>query len=802
MSNYTFRPAAPEVAVAKLQLRITKLVVRLVRLVSAALIIGGAAGIIIRTAHAAIAIGLGLIGLSLGDWLDRGVRQRQPTPFANLTRLELLLPPVVVAGYRDGITATDFWQLLMNDWQVRFMCLRFGIAPKDVEIILAGQSISIDTLVKRAAELAGSAGKTTLSGDTLAVALITSAPAGQTLMTALNLDGAELAESIGWSGRLQARIEAKRPIYGGIARDWAAGYTPTLSGYGQNLSKQIEASGGSFSLRERTDQLDNLIGVLGSSTGSVVVVGETGIGKTALLYGLAERLLRGEGASSLAHHQVVSLSAATLLSRVQGAGDIERIVLTILGEAVQASNIVIALDEAQLFFGQGVGAVNLSQLLLPVLSARRLKLILTLSPGEWQRLRSTNVALSGLLTPIVLSETSSIETRRVAADRVLGMERDGAIVTWQAIRQADVMSARYDTDEANPGRTLKLLESSLNFADGEFITSASVDRAIESQYGVKAGPAGATEAAELLGLEDKIHQRMINQTRAVSVVAAALRRSRAGVASPKRPIGSFLFLGPTGVGKTELARSLAAVYYGSETSMIRLDMSEYQQPTDAARLLASGADNTQGLLPRIKQQPFSVVLFDEIEKANPAILNLLLQLLDEGNLTDAQNRSNSFKDAIIIATSNAGADDIRQRIQAGQQLESFEQEFTDKLISSGSFKPELLNRFDEIVLFRPLSPAELAQVVGLMIAEVNQTLTPQKVTVELTPAATEQLVARGYDPRLGARPMRRMVQRTVEDAVAGKILRGTAPAGSTIHLDVADLNLPAAPPVAPPPPAS
>jgi ATP-dependent Clp protease ATP-binding subunit ClpC len=218
-------------------------------------------------------------------------------------------------------------------------------------------------------------------------------------------------------------------------------------------------------------------------------------------------------------------------------------------------------------------------------------------------------------------------------------------------------------------------------------------------------------------------------------------------------------------------------------------MSEYQQPADVTRLLASAAENPESLLAKVRQQPFSVVLFDEIEKAHPNILNLFLQLLDEGQLTDAENKPASFKDAIVIATSNAGADKIRQHIEAGEELESFEQQLTDELISSGQFKPELLNRFDEIVLFRPLNESELAQVVRLLISEVNRTLEPQKIQISLTEPAIAELVRAGYDPRLGARPMRRMVQRRVEDAVAGQILRGVAKPGDTITLDLADVGV-------------
>jgi ATP-dependent Clp protease ATP-binding subunit ClpA len=222
--------------------------------------------------------------------------------------------------------------------------------------------------------------------------------------------------------------------------------------------------------------------------------------------------------------------------------------------------------------------------------------------------------------------------------------------------------------------------------------------------------------------------------------------------------------------------------------MIRLDMSEYQQPEDVQRLLSAGANESKSLILAVREQPFSVVLLDEIEKAHPNILNLLLQLLDEGQLTDTGGRTASFKDCIIIATSNAGADTIRQHIERGEQLEAFENQFTDQLINSGQFKPELLNRFDEIVLFRPLKPEELVQVVNLMMTEINKTLAAQNISVELTPAATTQIVQAGYDPRLGARPMRRMLQRTVEDSIADKILRNEANPGDHVVLDVPDLT--------------
>jgi ATP-dependent Clp protease ATP-binding subunit ClpA len=254
---------------------------------------------------------------------------------------------------------------------------------------------------------------------------------------------------------------------------------------------------------------------------------------------------------------------------------------------------------------------------------------------------------------------------------------------------------------------------------------------------------------------------MINQKRAVNVVASALRRGRAGVSNPKRPTGSFLFLGPTGVGKTELARSLAATYFGNEHQLIRLDMSEYQRPEDISRLLASSSAREVNLLTSIRQQPFAVVLFDEFEKAHPTILNLFLQLLDEGQLTDDTGRPASFRNTIVIATSNAGSAAISKRIQTTGSLDGFERTLIDQLISDELFKTELINRFDEVVLFRPLS--------------------------ELTDDALEVIVKAGYDPEFGARSMRRIIQKTVENVVAVKILSGQVAAGGLITLTGQDL---------------
>jgi ATP-dependent Clp protease ATP-binding subunit ClpC len=371
-------------------------------------------------------------------------------------------------------------------------------------------------------------------------------------------------------------------------------------------------------------------------------------------------------------------------------------------------------------------------------------------------------------------------------DQTLVIEnRHKVLLTYQALREAYHLADHYISEEAFPGKALKVLEDAAVAAGANnIVTPQIVQKTMEQAKGIKIQTATAEEGEKLLNLEDEIHAQMINQERAVRAVSNALRRARAGVRNKDRPIGTFLFLGPTGVGKTQLAKALASVYFGGKDQIVRMDMNEYVQSSDVNKMLdASGV-----LMSGIRQQPFSVVLLDEIEKAHPDVVNAFLQLLDEGRMSDTEGRVVSFRDAIIIATSNAGADRIREYVTTGQQVVDFEERFLDELVEMNLFRPEFLNRFDEMVIFRPLNESELLQVVTLMIAEVNKTLAQQKISVALDEEAKMWLVKRGNDPRLGARPMRRMVQRYVEDIVANRVLSANASPGSVINIAIADFE--------------
>jgi ATP-dependent Clp protease ATP-binding subunit ClpC len=697
----------------------------------------------------------------------------------------------VLARLKPGLQAQpqSVWAALSDHWQAQFLAHHILLDTDTVSQQLSTDPAELGQALQLAAQLADQNNSPVIElGFVVAGLMLASAPIKQVLVR-LKIQPGDIEAVANWLGRNLAASRLPKRDFGGIGRDWAFGFTPLLDRFGSNISLGIAKRGAHFGWLTKSEGVLAIEAAFDNNASAVALIGPDGIGKTNSVYALAQRLIEGQTARSLAYHQVVALNATDITSNAQQEGDLEHIMLSLANEAAHAGHIILFFDDAQMFFSDQPGSFDATQILLSMTQARSVPMILAMSPDDYQRLRARNQSLASLLTPVVLKELPEAGVMHVLEDTAASLEnRHHVLIVYEALREAYRLSGRYEQDEAYPGKATKLLEQAVTHSDNSVVSAVSVQKAVEQARGVKVGAAAPAEADALLHLEDDIHKRMINQTHAVSIVASALRRARAGVSSPRRPIGSFLFLGPTGVGKTELAKSIAATYFGAESNMVRLDMSEYQQPEDVSRLLSDGRSETKSLIMAVREQPFSVVLLDEIEKAHPNILNLLLQLLDEGQLTDTSGKTVSFKDCIIISTSNAGAQTIRDRVQKGEALDSFQSEFNDELINSGQFKPELLNRFDEIVLFRPLNEAELAQVVGLMMLEINQTLSNQNISVQLTAAAVEKIVAAGYDPRLGARPMRRTLQRAVENTVAQKILRGEAKPGDSVRLDAADLE--------------
>lgn len=674
----------------------------------------------------------------------------------------------------------------------QFLSARFGISGKFLQDLVSDDQKDMQALWQEAWNIRQQTNSKNMSATILVTALVKCSTSGEKLLSHLQLDINDLISGIEWYNHLRLMIDRiKEPkMTGGIARDWSFGWTPLLGRFGQNISQSLSDFDMSIhQLASHTETLDKMMEIFDKEgRQNVALVGPSGVGKTQIVHTFASKLLDASEnePAKIRFNQVFILDASSLIAAAPGRGELEKIIPSILGEAARAKNIIICLDNAELFFQEGVGSVDITNVLLPIIKSGGIRIILTMDEQKYLQINKRDPQVANSLNRITVSAATRDETISVMQDRAVLFEFQNHVTyMYQALDEAYRLSDRYVHDLAMPGKALQLLEAAALYNENGLVTAKSVQEAIEKTLGVKVSVASVEdERARLLNLEDLIHKRMINQKRAVTVVSDALRRARTGVRNQNRPIGTFLLLGPTGVGKTELSKALGEAYFGGEDRLIRLDMNEYSGAGDAGRLIEDGVDNPNSLTAQAMKQPFSVVLFDEIEKAHQNVLSTLLQLLDEGILRDAKNREVSFRDAIIIATSNAGADRIREYIERGYDLEQFEDKLTDELISSNQFKPEFLNRFDEIVMFRPLTKDELLQVIDLILAGVNKTLEPQKISVEVSLDAKKYLVEAGYDPRLGARPMRRVVQRAVENTVAKQMLSGNVEAGSKMQISL------------------
>ena len=706
-----------------------------------------------------------------------------------------LLEPGVLGRLKGTTSPQQLAEVVMHTNGGLFFAVRLGVGPNFLRELSSENPADLPAVWQAAIQLQSDLGVSHISSAVLTAALIKAMPAHDHLLAQLQLTEADVHAGVRWYHHLQDLVVTARhqKLGGGIGRDLSFGFTPTLERFAVNVSNQVGGGTLARQLEGHRQLLDQVVQQLAKGgKQNAVLVGQNGVGKTTLVYSLAERLLRDDSGvpPDLRYRQVMMLDPASLISHARRPGELEALLNRLLIEAHSAKNVILFLDNAELFFSNGTGAVDLRNILLPVLEGGALRMVLSMDEQQWLKLSRATPSLAQQLNRITVPPLGEAETLLVCEDQLLAYEYSNKVTyMYQALKTAYRLGQRYVADQAMPGQALSVLQAAAQHAQNGLVTTASVEQAVEQTAGVKVSTARQSDERDtLLKLEDLLHERMINQVHAVAVVANALRRARSGVRNQNRPIGSFLFLGPTGVGKTELAKALAAVYFGGEDHMVRLDLNEFGQATDVARLIADAADDPRSLTAQIAKQPFSVVLLDEIEKAHPNVLNTLLQLLDEGILRDTTNREVSFRDAIIIATSNAGADRIRQYIAAGYKLEQFEEKFTDELIDSGQFKPEFLNRFDEITVFRPLTEDELLQVVDLMLAGINKTLAQQQMSVQVAPDAKRLLVKTGYDPRLGARPLRRVVQRTVENIMAKRVLAGEVHAGQTVEITGEDVQ--------------
>ena len=678
----------------------------------------------------------------------------------------------------------------------QFFLVRFSISPNMVVSMAESLgNVTLEQVFEEADNLRKKYLRSEITGAMIMVAIILLHPSKEGILANVHITTDDLIAGFDWYYNIDKLIEeANKPKKtGGLARDWAFGYIPTLSMFGTNISDVGHQMMISTDFPSRSEIVDKMIDILSSNgTQNVALIGGHGSGKTAIVQSFADRLLDGNNKvpQNLKYHQVYVLDASRLISAASSRSNLETLIRRILIEANRAKNIILCLDNAQVFFEESAGTIDISNSIEQILETGAVRLILTMDEQKFLKISQNKPSLTNSLNRIKVAPTNFDDTMRILEDDIISIEYKRNITyTYQALKRSYDLASRYIYDIVMPGQASKLLKEAANYAVNQVVSEESIIKTVESTMNVKVGNASSVEEKEkLLHLEELIHQRMINQTKAVSAVANAIRRARSGVRNQDRPIGTFLFLGPTGVGKTELAKALSEIYFNGENNLIRIDLNEYVMAEDVNRLIASGAENPNSLTAQVMKNPFSVILLDEIEKAHPNVLTTLLQLLDEGILRDFNNREISFRDSIVIATSNAMADRIREYIERGYNLDQFEDKFVSELISNGDFKTEFLNRFDEIVIFRPLNQGELRQVIDLILKGVNKTLEPQHLFIEVDDDAKDFLVEKGYDPRLGARPMRRIVQKSVENIIAKKMLANEAAPGSTLRITLEEVE--------------
>ncbi|MDR7857806.1 ATP-dependent Clp protease ATP-binding subunit [Tissierella sp.] len=638
--------------------------------------------------------------------------------------------------------------------------------------------------------------------------------------------------------------------------------TPNLSKYSIDLNKMAEA-GEIDPVIGRMKEIERVIQILSRRTkNNPVLIGEPGVGKTAIAEGLAQKIIEGTVPEIIKDKRVVTLDLPGMIAGAKYRGEFEERLKSVMKELKEAGDVILFIDELHTIVGAGAaeGAIDASNILKPVLARGELQVVGATTIDEYRKYIEKDSALERRLQPIMVEEPSVEDTIKILEGLRDKYEAHHRVkITDEAIKAAAELSSRYITDRFLPDKAIDLIDEAasmirissyvapvelksleekledLSQEKEEAINTQNYEKAakirdmerqvkeelssnktkweqekqtssmvvnyeeiakvVSNWTGVPVTKMTSEESERLLNLEDILHKRVIGQEQAVEAVANAVRRSRVGLKDPKKPVGSFIFVGPTGVGKTYLAKALADALFGDEDAMIRIDMSEYMEKHSVSRLIGSppgyvGYDEGGQLTEAVRRKPYAVILFDEIEKAHPDVFNMLLQILDDGRLTDSKGKTVDFKNAVIIMTSNVGATSIKKQnvlgFSTGKEETKEEYEKMKETISEElkrTFRPEFLNRLDEIIVFHSLDEKHVNQIIEIMIKDLEKRLSKMDVSVVISDNTKSNIASKGFDPVYGARPLERTIRKMIEDKLAEEILRGNVSKEDKILID-------------------
>lgn len=658
---------------------------------------------------------------------------------------------------------------------------------------LADCSFSKEQIAEKAGDIVKSLGGKHISPLDFLVSYILCQEEKVRLLEKNDLDERDAVIILYWARKkfnVERRNLEKKYISGQGAFDFLVfGWTYETSSYTSDFTKEVLKLGYEPSAIGREKEYREVIeGLSKSSSKNILIIGDEGVGKTNLVMKFAYDAYKGNLIKELKNKRLYYLFVDRLISGVENKGELQERIVNILGEVSHSGNVILFIENIENIFGGGGFNLDVSGAIKPYLEGDRVQIIGTTSFQAHKEFISLKPALSSNFSEIDMKPPDKkIAIFMLLEEALLREKISNSLITYGAVKESVELSDSYDLDLVLPGSAVNLLEEAMvrNFQSGKrILTADNIKEIVNDRTGINVSEPTKEEKKMLLNIEDEIHRKLIGQDEAVTSVSSAIRRLRSGLRKNNGPIASFLFLGPTGVGKTTTAKLLAKEYFGSEEKMIRVDMSEYQSEDSIKKLLGEmPGEESMGntFVDKIIERPFSVVLLDEFEKANPRLLDIFLQILDEGYVTDNRGKKVSFRNAIIIATSNAGSEFVRQ-VNDGKEIRK--EELIEHILSKGIFRPELINRFSDIVVFHSLTKEQTLEISKLMLGELKEKLREQYIDISYSDSVIDKVASESFDNDFGARNVRRYIEENIENLVSRMILEEKIKKGENVLLEV------------------